>query len=58
MVLVLGFRVNGFMFCFVQFVLCAVLVAAVAAAPAGSDADATVVRSEVDNIGVEGFKYR
>lgn len=31
--------------------------AVAAPAGAGGDADATVVRSELDNIGVEGFKF-
>uniref|UniRef100_A0A2A4J8W9 Cuticle protein n=1 Tax=Heliothis virescens TaxID=7102 RepID=A0A2A4J8W9_HELVI len=40
-----------------SFIVLALFVAAVAAAPAGPDADAQILRYDSDNIGVEGYNY-
>ncbi|XP_041970282.1 flexible cuticle protein 12-like [Aricia agestis] len=40
-----------------SFIVLAVLVAAALAAPLDSDKDAVVVRSDLENIGVEGFQW-
>ncbi|CAG9771909.1 unnamed protein product [Ceutorhynchus assimilis] len=38
-------------------VVCALVAVAIAAPPASSDAQATVLKNELDNIGVEGYNY-
>ncbi|XP_041970283.1 flexible cuticle protein 12-like [Aricia agestis] len=40
-----------------SFIVLAVLVAAALAAPLDSDKNAVVVRSDLDNIGVDGFQW-
>ncbi|XP_065171660.1 flexible cuticle protein 12-like [Atheta coriaria] len=39
------------------FVLLAAIAAVALAAPQGADKDATILKSELDNIGVDGYNY-
>ncbi|CAG9795412.1 unnamed protein product [Diatraea saccharalis] len=40
-----------------SFIVFALFVAAAVAAPVSSDADAQILRNDVDNIGVDGYNY-
>ncbi|XP_063824446.1 flexible cuticle protein 12-like [Ostrinia nubilalis] len=40
-----------------SFIVLALFVAAAVAAPAGPDADAQILKQDVDNIGVDGYSY-